>query len=53
MERFDSRALAAGEPSTSSKRPRLDEDPQASSTARGKVTEKMRLYKDNLCYNPE
>ena len=41
----------ADEPSTSSKRPRLDKDPEAST--RSEVTERMRLYKDNLRYNPE
>ena len=46
----------ADEPSTSSKRPCLD--PQASSRneltpARTEAAERMRLYKDNLHYNPE
>ena len=41
----------ADEPSTLSKRPRLDKDPQDST--RSEVTKRMRLYKDNLRYNPE
>lgn len=39
------------EPSTSSKKPRLDEDPQAS--IRSERTERMRSYKDKLRYNPD
>jgi hypothetical protein len=42
----------ADEPSTSSKRPRLDKGPEATNTT-GEVTERMRLYKDNLRFSPE
>ena len=52
ISRKSSESDTAGNPSTSSKRPRLDEDPHTSSTG-NEVTEKMRLYKDNLRYNPE
>ena len=41
----------AEEPSTSSKRPCVD--PQARLTPAHTGAERMRLYKDNLRYNPE
>ena len=51
LEKAES-ADTAGEPSTLSKRPRLDEFPHTNS-AGNVITDKMRLYKDNLRYIPE